>query len=170
MISSLTLTNPIAMTCAAIGAIYYGWNALSEDERNEALAKLSHGLEVGTEMVRSMIDFVIRETGDLLSSEQMAELKKFVSDGAKAFGRTLSDVTKKVTDIIADAYSTVATAAGEAGTKTKEAAEEMTKAAGEAFDKTKQAAEEAVSKVSGATAEAVDAVKDKFERKDSAGK
>lgn len=26
--------NPIAMTCAAIGAVYFGWNALSEEEKD----------------------------------------------------------------------------------------------------------------------------------------
>jgi hypothetical protein len=29
------------MTCAAIGAIYYGWGALSDVERDEILEKLS---------------------------------------------------------------------------------------------------------------------------------
>ena len=35
----------IAMTCAAIGAIYYGWSALSDVEREEMLDKLSKGLD-----------------------------------------------------------------------------------------------------------------------------
>lgn len=43
--------NPLVMTCAAVGAIYYGWGALSEQERTETLEKLSNGLNVGVELI-----------------------------------------------------------------------------------------------------------------------
>ena len=33
-------TNPIAMTCAAIGAIYYGWNALDEHEKETIIERV----------------------------------------------------------------------------------------------------------------------------------
>lgn len=59
---SATLTNPIAMTCAAVGAIYYGWQALSNDERNEIIDKLSKGLDVGIELIKSIVRFVIEQT------------------------------------------------------------------------------------------------------------
>ena len=53
VVTAATFTNPIAMTCAAIGAIYYGWGALTEVERSEILEKLSNGLEVGIELIKS---------------------------------------------------------------------------------------------------------------------
>ena len=47
------------MTCAAVGAILYGWNALSEQERNDILDRLSRGLEIGIELIKSIVIFVI---------------------------------------------------------------------------------------------------------------
>ena len=54
VVASATLSNPIAMTCGAIGAVYYGWGALSDIERNEILDKLSRGLDVGIELIKSI--------------------------------------------------------------------------------------------------------------------
>ena len=39
--------NPMAMTCAAVGAIYFGWKALADDDRNGMIEKLQAGLELG---------------------------------------------------------------------------------------------------------------------------
>lgn len=105
--SAATLSNPVAMTCAAVGAIYYGWGALSETERSEMLAKLSAGLEIGIELIKSIVSFVTEKTKELLSSENFKELKKFVGDAAATFGRSLSDVTRKLKDMASDALSTV---------------------------------------------------------------
>jgi hypothetical protein len=100
--TAATLTNPIAMTCAAVGAILYGWQALSDAERNELLEKLSSGLQVGGELIKSVVGFVIAKTKEILSSKNIEEIKRFISSAAGMFGRTLSDVTRKITDVVSD--------------------------------------------------------------------
>lgn len=101
--TSATLTNPIAMTCAAVGAIYYGWGALSDQERDEIIAKLSEGFAMGIELIRAVINFVIGKTKELLNSKQIAELKEFIRCTAATFGRRLGDITQSVGDKLADA-------------------------------------------------------------------
>lgn len=101
--TAVTLTNPIAMTCAAVGAIYYGWGALSTEEQNAILEKLRNGLEIGIETIKAILAFVIRVTKELLSPENIAEFKAFIKTYAGKFGRSLSDVTGKMVDILKDA-------------------------------------------------------------------
>lgn len=103
--TAATLTNPIAMTCAAIGAIYYGWSALSDVEREEMLNKLSKGLDVGIELIKSVVRFVVEKTKELLSSKNIEEIKKFIESAAAVFGKTLSDVTHKIGDVVGDTFN-----------------------------------------------------------------
>ncbi len=98
------LTNPVALTCAAIGAIHYGWNALSEEERSAILDQVSKAFSVGREVVRSLADFVLRTIKALLSQENIAELKRVVSQGASAFGRRIGDITHSISDRSRDLY------------------------------------------------------------------
>jgi hypothetical protein len=92
------LTNPIAMTCAAVGAIYYGWHALDERERNEITTKLVTGLGVGAELIKSVIQLVCGKIKELMSSENISELKLFIKKQAEYFGKSLYDVTGAITD------------------------------------------------------------------------
>ena len=101
--SAAVLSNPVAMTCAAVGAIYYGWSALSSDEKDAILEKLKAGLEIGIETVKAIVAFVIRVTKELLSPENIAEFKGFIKTYAAKFGKSLSDVTGKMMDILKDA-------------------------------------------------------------------
>lgn len=101
--TAVTFTNPIAMTCAAVGAIYYGWGALSENERNSILDRLAKGFEVGIEMIRSVVEFVVTTTKNLFSSKQLAEYKDYVRIQASQFGRSFSDITGKWSDRAKDA-------------------------------------------------------------------
>jgi hypothetical protein len=110
--TAATLTNPIAMTCAAIGAIIYGWNALSDEERNDILGKLSKGLEIGVEFIRSIVNFVIRTAKELMDSKVLKDLKKFITEKAALFGRSLSDVTHSTVDTISDAGAAVVKRSG----------------------------------------------------------
>ncbi|MGQ0510399.1 MAG: hypothetical protein ACT4P9_07265 [Betaproteobacteria bacterium] len=105
--SAATFTNPLAMTCAAVGAIYYGWGALSEIERTEICEKLHKGLEVGVELTKAVVQFVIAKTKEFLSPENFKEFKRFVGDAAATFGRTLGDITGAIRDRVTDAYETV---------------------------------------------------------------
>ncbi len=136
----VTLTNPYAMTCAAVGAIYYGWNALSDVERDEILEKLSKGLEIGTELVKSIVRFVIDKTKELLSSENLKEIRIFVSSAAAAFGKTLGDITKKIADVVSETFDVVRKKSGEA-------AEKAADMVSETYASVKQAAEKASDRV-----------------------
>jgi hypothetical protein len=113
--TAATLTNPIAMTCAAFGAIYYGWNALSDIERNELLEKLSKGLEIGTELIKSIVQFVVSKTKELFSSKSLVEIKKYIGSAAAVFGKTLGDVTRTISDRAKDAAEAVKKKAKETG-------------------------------------------------------
>ncbi|WP_296873536.1 hypothetical protein [Tibeticola sp.] len=99
--------NPVAMTCAAIGAIYFGWNALSEAERNDIVERIQSSLELGAELVKSIVAFVIGKSKELLNSETLADLKRFIGDAASLFGRTVADVTRAIADRAAGAYDLV---------------------------------------------------------------
>lgn len=105
------MTNPIAMTCGAIGAIYYGWQALAEEDKNAILSRLMSAFGVGAELIKAMINFVLTRTKELLSAENLAEVKRFIAEAASAFGNSLSDVTKAIKDTVIDTYETVSTKA-----------------------------------------------------------
>lgn len=98
--SAAVLVNPVAMTCGAIGAICYGWMALTTHEQDAILNRLKEGLEIGVELIKSLIDFVIRKTKEFLDSKHFAQLKEFIGEQAQRFGRTLSDVTQTTSDKI----------------------------------------------------------------------
>lgn len=92
------LTNPVTLTCAAIGAIHYGWNALSEDEKTAVLDTVGKAFNAGRELIRSIAGFVLQTLKALLSKENLAELKRVVADGASAFGRRIGDITRTIAD------------------------------------------------------------------------
>lgn len=122
--TAATLTNPIAMTCAAVGAIYFGWNALPDDERADALDKLSKGLEIGIELIKSIIRYVIDGLSNLMNSKHLAEFKEFISEGAKRFGKTLYDVTHEVTDKLSQLWSGASASVSETLERSKETIKE----------------------------------------------
>lgn len=142
--SAAVFSNPIAMTCAAVGAIFYGWNALSAREQNETLERVSEGLEVGVELLKSVITFVINKTKELLSTENIQEMKRFISDAAQSFGNTLADVTRAIKDralcfvddikgVALGAGQVVATTTSKAGGAVKNATKEVGTAVAKTF-------------------------------------
>lgn len=145
-ITTMTFTNPIAMTCASVGAIYYGWDALSDQERQDLLDKLSHGLEVGIELIKAVIGFVIGKTKELLNRGNLLQLKKKIASAAELFGHTLADVTGSITDKIKGTLDVVANSSNRA------------------VEKTKGLASDAYLVASGMAANVVDAVKEKIDR------
>jgi hypothetical protein len=96
--TAATLSNPVAMTCAAVGAIYFGWNALSEDEKNSILEKLKEGLNIGVELIKAIFNYVINWFKDIHDLKIFQELKENIRDAAAVFHRKLSDVTKESGD------------------------------------------------------------------------
>jgi len=156
VMSAATFINPIAMTCAAVGAIYFGWTALTETERNDILDRLSKGLNIGVELIKSFVGYVFGKLKEFSSSKQLAEFKDFVKTQAAVFGKTLYDVTKSVGDLVKGAAERVSNIAGQAAdtamTATKKAADVASQAAEKVSDLAGQAANSTVS----ATKTAVD--------------
>jgi len=133
--SGLAFTNPLAMTCAAVGAIYYGWQALTEDEKNAILDRLTKAFEVGAELIKSMISFVISSLGSMLSKEKIAEFKNFIATAAENFGKTLADITRDIKDKFFQVVNWVGDVFTEATTSVKEGAERTKDSVKETFEK-----------------------------------
>jgi len=133
--SGLAFTNPLAMTCAAVGAIYYGCQALTEDEKNAILDRLTKAFEVGAELIKSMISFVISSLGSMLSTEKISEFKKFIATAAENFGKTLSDITRDIKDKFFHVMNWVGDVFTEATTSVKEGAERTKDSVKETFEK-----------------------------------
>jgi len=108
------LANPVVMTCAAIGAIHYGWNAMSQDERDAVLKVVGGAFRVGVEFIRSLANFAVDMIKSLMSAENIAELKKMVADTAAAFGTRLSQITRAVSDRLVEGSTYAASVAGSA--------------------------------------------------------
>lgn len=113
-------TNPIAMTCAAIGAIYYGWNALDEHEKEAIIERVVADFKIGVELIKSIINYVITKTKELMSSDALADIKGYVQESAKKFGKTLSDVTRNLKDKMFDTAEYVKDKAEDVGDFVKE--------------------------------------------------
>lgn len=135
VVSALTLSNPVAMTCAAFGAIIYGWYALSENERQEILAKIGEGLEIGAELIKSILCYVIDTTKKMMSSKQMQELKTYIGSVAATFGKSLGDVTHKLCDVVSDTVSSVKKTTGQLVDRTVDATGEAVKSVSESAEK-----------------------------------
>jgi hypothetical protein len=90
--------NPVASTCAAIGAIYFGYNALNETEKEEFLQKLESGLNIGRELIKAVIGFAITTLSSLLNSQLVKQLKNYVAEYAAMFGTSIAAITKSLSD------------------------------------------------------------------------
>lgn len=113
--TAAALSNPMAMTCAAVGAIYFGWNALSDQERESILEKLSEGVQVGKELIKSIFSYVINWFKSVNDSVLFKELKDDIREAAIIFQRSLSDVTKSAADKADDLIKTVSATASKFG-------------------------------------------------------
>lgn len=96
--SAAAFTNPTAATCAAIGAIFYGYHALSEEQRSAFFEKLEAGLHIGRELIRSLIAYVQDALTKVLTSDLLKTLRAYVSEYASMFGRSLAEITRSVSD------------------------------------------------------------------------
>lgn len=104
VLTAATLTNPIAATCAAIGAIWFGWKALNNTEQEALLEKLSKGFELAIDVIRSVIEFALGQLKSMLSSKELKKLKDGLIEFARKLGRSLYAITGKLKDLL---YSTV---------------------------------------------------------------
>lgn len=142
--TAATMINPIAMTCGAVGAIVYGWSALSDEQRNALLDKLARGLEIGVELIKSIISFVIKTAKELFSSQTLKDLKNFISEKAVLFGRSLSDITHLTVDVISDTAASVREHTGVAIAATVKVASDASDMVGGAFSGIGRAAGQAI--------------------------
>jgi hypothetical protein len=104
VLTAATLTNPIAATCAAIGAIWFGWKALNNTEQEALLEKLSKGFELAIDVIRSVIEFALGQLKSMLSSKELKKLQDGLIEFARKLGRSLYAITGKLKDLL---YSTV---------------------------------------------------------------
>lgn len=101
-VTSVTFSNPTVMTCAAMGAVVYGYWALNDRERDELLTGLSQGFSVGKEFIRAIIQFVVEFTKALLNADFIRHLKNWIRETAANSGNGLGYVTRRFRDRIAD--------------------------------------------------------------------
>lgn len=91
-------SNPAAFTCAAIGAVYYGYSALSDDERQTLHKVVGMAIDVGIELVRSVIEFCIATLKSILDKQTLVAVRDFVAEYARLAGSSLGEVTGKLSD------------------------------------------------------------------------
>ncbi|QIQ85631.1 hypothetical protein [Erythrobacter sp.] len=103
-------SNPAAFTAAAMGAVYWGYQALEPEEREHLHRLIGQAFEFGVELVKTIAEFCIRTMRDLLDSEEFAQLRKYVAEFAEAVGSSLYDVTGRIYDRVTE----IANSAGEA--------------------------------------------------------
>ena len=110
-------------------------NLLTEDEKNAIVLRLTAAFEVGAELIKSMISYVITSLGTLLSKENLAEFKNFIASAAENFGKTLADITRDIKDKLFHVMSWVGDAWNDASTTVKEGAERTKDSVKETFEK-----------------------------------
>lgn len=137
--TAAVLANPMAMTCAAVGAIIYGWNALPKDEQQNVLDRISSGLELGIELIKSVINFIISASKEILHSDNVDELKKYVTKVAKAFGRKLGQITGGTFDNVKDLFQSAKELTESATIKTTSVIKDAAQATADTATKAREA-------------------------------
>lgn len=108
-------SNPAAFTAAALGAVYYGYQALDDEERELLHAKIGAAVGFGVELVKTIAEYCINTMKSLLDLETLAQIKKYVAEAAIAAGSTLYDVTGRLYDRVAGLASDAGAVAANAG-------------------------------------------------------
>jgi hypothetical protein len=135
------LGNPVAGVCAAVGAVYFGWKALSDKERKVVLDQVCEFLLVGVEQIKAVINFALNLMSDLLTSDNFKEIKATVAEAASVAGRNIADITHSIKDKAFKAAQTISDTASSVS-------EAATSAAGNAADTVKDKATGAAQVVS----------------------
>lgn len=128
-------SNPAAFTAAAIGAVYWGYQALDDKEKEQLHSLIADAFEFGVELVKTLAEFCIKTLKSLLDSEAFAELRKYVAEAATALGSSLYEVTGRIYDRVTEVANSALSAAASVGT-----------AVGAATDKTLQSGKAIISR------------------------
>ena len=112
-----SMSNPVTMTCAAVGAIYFGWKALSDAERQRIVAEIARAFSLGPQLIISIVRFAIDTLRTLSNAQRLTEFKKPIAEVAASFGRSLGDVTHSIVDRTTGAFATVRSSAASVGSR-----------------------------------------------------
>ena len=104
LVKSALLINPIAISCAAVGAIYYGWTALSKDERIAIVERTAELLGVGVAIISAVTDHLLGQMKTAATPALLGKIKSFVAKQAEEFGRSLAEITGSATDRVAGLF------------------------------------------------------------------
>lgn len=99
-LTAATLTNPIASTCAAIGAIYFGWKALNKSEQEAIISSLSDGFELAGEVIKEVLEVALKILNEVLGRKEVQALKTLLADFAGKLGRSIYSVTGQLIDLV----------------------------------------------------------------------
>ena len=94
------IANPVASVSAAVGAVFFGWKALSDREREDVINQVGDFLKVGVEQIKAVVEFAIKLMKDLFTADNIQEIKETVAEAAATVGRHISDITKSLGDKI----------------------------------------------------------------------
>jgi phage-related protein len=131
------LSNPVAGVCAAVGAVYFGWKALSEKERDSILSQVGEFLNVGYELIKSVINLALKLMKNLLTTDNLNELRESVSDAAESVGRHLSDITHSARDKFSEAAESIQNTAKNAAKGVSSLTNKFSRSKGKGLDNDK---------------------------------
>jgi len=94
----LLSTNPAAFTCAAAAAVYYGYAALSDNERLQFQTLIAEAFEFGVELVKGVIDFFIVTMRSVFDSDLLKQMKALLAEAATSAGTSLYEITGSLKD------------------------------------------------------------------------
>lgn len=108
-------SNPAAFTAAAMGAIFWGYQSLDDEEKAHLHSRIGEAFSFGVELVKTIAEFCIRTMKSLLDSDEFAELRRLVAEFADAVGSSLYQVTGRIYDRVTEIASSAGTAVTNAG-------------------------------------------------------
>ena len=115
------IANPVAGVSAAVGAVFFGWKALSDREREDVISQVGDFLKVGVEQIKAVVEFAIKLMKDLFTADNIQEIKETVAEAAATVGRHISDITKSLGDKISKVGQSIANTATSFSDSTKSA-------------------------------------------------
>lgn len=98
LVKSALGLNPIAITCGAIGAIYFGWAALKNEERAAIIARVVDVLDLAADTVRALVEFVLSTARANGEAWPVLAFRDSLVAQAQYWGRGLGDVTRAAAD------------------------------------------------------------------------
>ena len=115
------IANPVAGVSAAVGAVFFGWKALNDREREDVINQVGEFLKIGVEQIKAVVEFAIKLMKDLFTADNIQEIKETVAEAATIVGRHISDITKSVGDKVAKFCQSIASTANSISNGTKSA-------------------------------------------------